>query len=98
MVGGAWVPVRQVRLDVSVLSMCAAAALELLSAKPFEFSFWHSEIWYAVASKVFDVEVHGLDVLRTKLDQHRLFGPVKEEMIAKAAKAASEKAQEASKG
>lgn len=46
----------------------------------------------------FAVEVHGLDVLRQKLDQHRLFGPIREEMIAKAARAGSDKAQEASKG
>lgn len=51
-----------------------------------------------MATKTFDVEVHGLDVLRAKLDQRRLFGPVKEEMIARAAQAGKKEAEEKSKG
>lgn len=51
-----------------------------------------------MVSRVFDVEVHGLDVLRRKLDEKRIFGPVKEEMIQRAAQAGKKEAEEKSKG
>ena len=49
-------------------------------------------------SKTFEVEVRGLDVLRAKLSQGRIFGPVKEEIIKRAAKEGQETAEEESKG
>jgi len=49
-------------------------------------------------SKVFDVEVKGLDVLKAKLDSKRFLGPVREELIAHAAKIGTKTAEEKSKG
>jgi hypothetical protein len=51
-----------------------------------------------VASRTFDVEVRGLDVLRAKLQTGRIFGPVKQEIIQRAAKEGQETAEEESKG
>ena len=49
-------------------------------------------------SKTFDVQVHGLDVLKAKLDSKRFLGPVREELIAHAAKVGTKTAEEKSKG
>jgi len=49
-------------------------------------------------SKTFEVEVHGLDVLKAKLDSKRFLGPVREELIAHAAKVGTKVAEEKSKG
>jgi hypothetical protein len=51
-----------------------------------------------LASQTFRVEVTGLDDLRARLSSRRLFGPVKEELIQRAAEEAHRIAAEKSKG
>lgn len=51
-----------------------------------------------MASKTFEVEVHGLAVLREKLQSRRLFGPVREQIIKRAADEGRETAEKESKG
>ena len=47
--------------------------------------------------ETFNVQVHGLDVLQAKLDSRRFMGPVRQELIERAADAAHKKAREAAK-
>ena len=49
-------------------------------------------------SRTFDVSVTGLDVLKAKLQTGRIFGPVKQEIIKRAADEGRETAEEQSKG
>lgn len=51
-----------------------------------------------MASRTFDVTVTGLDELKAKLSQGRIFGPVKQEIIKRGADEGRETAEKESKG